>query len=70
MWNNQKINIDSKLCSICQQQGRDKLQSTPYGIKSLSLNLFEFWWLGVLDITCSSVISTPHDEAELENYLT
>ena len=26
--------------------------------------------MGVLDITCSSVISTPHDEAELENYLT
>ena len=28
-----------------------------------------FWQLGVLDITCSSVISTLHDEAELENYL-
>ena len=70
MWNNQKINIDWKLCFICQQQGKDKLRSTPHGIKSLPSNLFGLWQLGVLDITCSSVISTVHDEAELENYLT
>ena len=23
IWNNQKINIDWKLCFICQQQGKD-----------------------------------------------
>ena len=70
MWNNQKINIDWKLCFIYQQQGKDKLCSTPHGIKSLSSNLFGFWRSGVFDITCSSVISTLHDEAELQNYLT
>ena len=70
MWNNQKINIDWKPFFICQQQGKDKLRLTPHGIKSLSSNLFGFWRLGVLDITSSSVISTLHDEAELENYLT
>ena len=69
MWNNQKINIDWKLCFICHQQGKDKLRSTPHRIKSLSANFFGFWRLGVLDITCSSVISTLHDKAELENYL-
>ena len=70
MWNNQKINIDWKLCFICHQQGKDKLRSTLQGINSLLSNLSWFLWLGVLDITCSSVIFTLHDEAELENYLT
>ena len=69
MWNNQKVNVDCKLCFICRQQGKDKLCSTPRRIKSLSSNLFGFWRLGVLDITSSSAISTLHDEAELENYL-
>ena len=69
MWNNQKVNVDCKLCFICRQQGKDKLCSTPCRIKSLLSNLFGFWRLGVLDITSSSVISTLHDEAELENYL-
>ena len=70
MSNKQKINIGWKLCFICQQQGKDELRSTPHRIKSLSSNLFGFWHLGVSDITCSSVISTLHGEAELENYLT
>ena len=70
MQNNQKINIDWKFCFTCQQQGKEKLSSTPHKIKSLSSNLFRFWWLGVLDNTCSTVTSTLHDEAELENYLT
>ena len=69
MWNNQKINMDWKLCFICQEQVKNKLRSRTYGIKPLSSNLLGFWQLGVLDITCSSVISTLHDEAELENYL-
>ena len=69
MWNNQKVNVDCKLCFICQQQGKDKLCSTPRRIRSLSSNLFGFWWLRVLDITSSSVIFPLHDEAELENYL-
>ena len=42
---------------MCKQQGKDKLRSTPHGIKSLSSDLFGFWRrLGVRDITCSSVI--------------
>ena len=65
-----KKNIAWRLCFKCQQQGKDKLRSTPHGIKSLSSNLVGYWRLGVLDITCSSVILTLHDEAELENYLT
>ena len=44
-------------------------RKTPQGIKSLSSNLSELWWLGILDITRSSVTSTLHDETELENYL-
>ena len=64
MRNNQKMNIDWKLCFICHQQRKGKLCSTPQVINSLSSNLFGFWRLGVLDITCSSVISTLHDEAE------
>ena len=35
MWNNQKINIDWKLCFIYQQQGKDKLRSKQHRIKSL-----------------------------------
>ena len=37
--NNQKINIDWKLRFICQQQGKDKLCSTPHRIKTLLSNL-------------------------------
>ena len=46
---------------------KNKHRSVPQGFKSLSSNFFGFWRLGVLDIT--SLISTLHDEAELENYL-
>ena len=61
MWNNQEINVDWKLCFIYQQKAIDKLRSAPQGINSLSL--------GVLNITCSCVIFTLHDEAEFENHL-
>ena len=30
IWNNQKINIDWKLCFICQQQGKDKPPNTTW----------------------------------------
>ena len=70
MCNNQKINIDWKLRFICQQQGKDKLRSTPHRIKTLLSNLIRSWRLGALDIICSSVISALHDEAELKNHLT
>ena len=61
MYNNQEINVDWRLCFIYQQQANNKLRSTPLGIKSLSLR--------VLDITCSCVISSLPNEAELENHI-
>ena len=64
------MNIDWNLCFICQQQGKDKLRSTPQGIKSLATNLFGFWQFGVLDAACSNVLSTVQNDAEFESYLT
>ena len=69
-WNNLKIYIDWNLCFICQQQGNDKLRSTPQGIKSLATNLFGFWQFGVRDGICSNVLPTVQNNADFESYLT